>query len=449
MENNKRTQKLQKQTSDNSEGEILDQCQEVGGLELTSHGLEILRNNKQLLEEILETNNMQTAWKQVKQNKGAPGIDGLSIEASLEVLRSNWPAIKKSIEQGSYKPQGLRVVEIPKSNGGKRKLSIPTVVDRLIQQAIAQVLSKYIDGSFAQESYGYRPHRSAQQAVLKAKSHIDAGYTESIDLDIEQYFDSVNQDRLMSQLKATIVDQRVLRLIRKILNSITSGNKGHGLPQGGPLSPLLSNIYLDPLDKELKKRGHRFVRYADDCKIFVKTQKSGIRVMSSITEYLRKKLKLKTHTEKSKVSNLCTVLGFIVNCKGIKIMPKSVKHLKDKIREIVKIRGGQSLRVVITKLKVVLRGWEEYYKIQTSKSIYQNLNSWLARRIRAKIYKDYKNGETRYKLFKSAGMTEHVAYSCAYSNYGAWSMALCKPMRIIFSRVRLRELDVYKLGDLR
>lgn len=444
MGSNKRTQNSER-AKEGCEGEFPSGDRKAGKLELIKHQLEILRTNEQLLEEIVSTENMKMAWKQVSRNKGAPGSDGKDIAESAKILKSDWEKIKQDILQGNYKPQPSREVEIPKRNGGKRKLSIPTVIDRLIQQAIAQVLSKYINASMEEESYGYRPLKSAQQATLKAQHHMQEGYNEVIDLDIENYFGTVNQDRLMSQLKSLIGDQRVLNLIRKILNN---GSKTReGLPQGGPLSPLLSNIYLDPLDKELKKREHRFVRYADDVKIFVKSKRSTERVTKSIKKFLEKKLKLKTNDKKSKIGKECNILGFITNAKSIRILPEAIDHLKGKIREIVKIRGGKSITAVIKELSSLLRGWDEYYKIQTCKSKYKGINSWINRRIRALIYKSYKNGSTRYKEFKAYGMSEHVAYTCAYANYGAWSMALCKPMRIIYSGKRLHAMGLYALGS--
>lgn len=441
MENRTRTHNPQGPTARN-EGEFPRSIPEEGKLELTNQNLEILLQNKQLLEAILDGNNMRKAWQAVSANQGAAGIDGLSIAETKAELHQHWASIKASIMLGKYRPKAPREVRIPKSSGGTRKLSIPTVIDRLIQQAIAQKLSAYIDGSFAAESYGYRPNRSARQAVRQAKQYIDEGYEVTLDLDIEDYFGTVNQDRLISELRKLISDQRVISLIRSILTS--NGKGGKGLPQGGPLSPLLSNLYLDPLDKELKARGHKFVRYADDCRVFLGSEKSGERVYRSIEKFLRKKLRLKLNEKKSGFSKKCKFLGFELKRNGVSISPEAVKRLKDKVRGIVKIRGGKAVSRVLQELKPILMGWNTYYNVR-QKAVYKTLNSWINRRVRAMIYKSMKNGETRYKFFKRHMRSEHVAYRCAYSNYGPWSMALCKPMRIIYSGVKLVSMGLYHL----
>lgn len=441
MENSERTCNT-KRSGGRNNGEFQRSTPSEGQLELTTHNLEILLPKTQLLEEILEAKNMHKAWQAVSSNQGAAGLDGMSIAEAKEELRQHWPSIKTSIMQGKYKPQAPREVKIPKGNGGTRQLSIPSVIDRIIQQAIAQVLSAYIDGSFATESYGYRPNRSARQAVGAAKRHIDAGNEIILDLDIADYFGTVNQDRLISELRKLIKDQRVISLIRSILTS--SGKGGKGLPQGGPLSPLLSNLYLDPLDKELQKRGHKFVRYADDCRVFLRSEKSGKRVYKSIEKFLAKKLRLQLNTEKSGVSKKCKFLGFELKRNSVRISQEAIKRLKDKVREIVKIRGGKSVTSVLQELKPILIGWNNYYNIRL-KNQYRDLNSWINRRIRALLYKSFKNGSTRYKIFKRHKMSEHVAYTCAYSNYGPWSMALCKPMRIIYSGIQLASMGLYHL----
>jgi RNA-directed DNA polymerase len=442
-----------KRTSLSSEGEFPSEIAPVVTNQVTHHKLEILRRKEDLLEEILSRENMQRAWKQVRKNKGAAGIDGLSIEDTEKALKTEWLRIKESLLNGSYKPTPVKEVRIPKPAGGERKLGIPIVKDRLIQQAIAQTLMKYIDESFEDTSYGFRPGRSAKQAVLEARKHAFRGWEVIIDIDLEAFFDTINQDRLMSELKKKISDQRVLNLIRRYLNSgimTTLGReeKAEGVPQGGPLSPLLSNIYLDALDKEVTKRGHKYVRYADDCKIFVRTERAGKRVKESIRKFIEKKLKLRVNEKKSGVSKDGQILGFVVSKRSIEIMPKALKRFKDKIRELTPIRGGKSIVSVLETLAPVIRGWGEYFKIQTRKSSFKGIDAWIRRRVRALIYQSYKNGSTRYRAFRRERMSHHVAFTCAHANYGPWSMAMCKPMRIIFSDKKLKEMGLISLAAL-
>ena len=442
-----------KRTSLSRKGESPSEIAPVAIDLVTHHKLEILRRKEDLLEEILSRKNMQRAWNQVCRNKGAAGTDGLSIEDTEKVLKTEWPRIKESLLNGSYKPTPVKEVRIPKPNGGERKLGIPIVKDRLIQQAIAQTLMKYIDDSFEDTSYGFRPGRSAKQAVLQARKHAVGGYEVIIDIDLEAFFDTINQDRLMSELKKKIGDQRVLNLIRRYLNSgimTTLGReeRAEGVPQGGPLSPLLSNIYLDALDKEAARRGHKYVRYADDCKILVRTERAGKRVMESIRKFIEKKLKLRVNEEKSGVRKEGQILGFVVSKRSLEIMPKALRRFKDKIRDLTPIRGGRSVESILEALAPVIRGWGEYFKIQTRKSSFKGIDAWIRRRIRALIYQSYKNGSTRYRAFRREGIGHHVAFTCAHANYGPWSMALCKPMRIIFSEEKLKDMGLISLAAL-
>lgn len=437
-----------------SEGEPDSREETVEVFLSTHHPLEILRKKEDLLEEILSSENMKRAWKQVKRNKGAPGIDGCSIEATGERLKTEWPGIKSLILNGGYRPSPVKKVVIPKATGGERTLGIPTVQDRLIQQAVAQVLVSYIDCTFEETSYGFRPGKSAQQAVLQAKEYVDAGFEYSIDVDIEAYFDTINQDRLMSQLKGMIGDQRVLNLIRAFLNSGTMeelerSGKDSGVPQGGPLSPLLANIYLDPLDKEMAKRGHRYTRYADDCCVFVRTERSAMRVLESVKRYLEKKLKLRVNEKKTAIRKGGKLLGFIVKREALCISPESIKKFKDKVRALTPIKGGRALENVLEELSKLIRGWGNYFKIQTANGVFRGLDSWICRRLRALKYESYKNGETRYKDFKRKGFGEHTSHTCAYSNSGSWSMALCMPMRILYSGKVLKRMGHISLNEMR
>lgn len=446
MSNNEAKQKLVKETEQEINAESRENT--VTGLlpVLMTQKTKILRHKKNLLEDILARENMQAALRRVKRNKGCPGVDGMSTEELSEYLKLHWLRIKEELFKGSYKPSRLKEVEIPKSGGGKRKLGIPTAIDRLIQQALNQVLQEYVDETFSDSSYGYRPNRSAKEAVKRSKQYIDAGYEYVVDIDIEKFFDTVNQDRLMSCLKSRIGDQRVLNLIRKYLNAgHIVGLKTVGMPQGSPLSPLLSNIYLDALDKELEKRGLKFIRYADDCSIYVKTQRSADRVMQNVSNYIEKKLKLKINQLKSKTGRDGELLGFKVNAKGIYVLPKKIATLKDKIRMLTPIRGGYSMVSMINKLSILLRGWYEYFKIATKVNAFKGLDSWIRRRLRACQYKQYKNGSTREVIFKKAGFSQNISHRCAYASAGSWAMALCMPMRIMLKNNRLEDMGLFFL----
>ncbi|MDX2049561.1 MAG: group II intron reverse transcriptase/maturase [Rickettsiaceae bacterium] len=331
-------------------GESQEASLKAHASETTPRLIEELKNEGKLMERILERGNMQAALKRVRQNKGCAGEDGMEISELNPYLIENWPKIKASLLSGKYKPNKVKEVEIPKRNGGKRMLGIPTVLDRLIQQAIMQVLQGYIDATFDQRSYGFRPNRSAHQAAKKAKRYMEEGNEYAIEIDLEKYFDTVNHDRLMNKLNGMIKDQRVLDLIRRYLNSGIEMSVGEGVPQGSPLSPLLSNIYLDELDKELAKRGHNFVRYADDCNIYVKSHKAAERVKAGIKQYLECKMKLKVNEAKSRINKTNNILGFAISKEVIKVSEENIKKFKERIRELTKIRGGQSMTTTIKKL---------------------------------------------------------------------------------------------------
>lgn len=387
-----------------------------------------------LLEQILHRDNLNRAYKKVKKNKGSHGIDGMQVDELLPFLKQHGEALIEEIAMEKYKPQPVRRVEIPKPNGGVRLLGIPTVVDRFIQQAIAQVLIKVYDKEFSKNSYGFRPGRNAHMAVKKAKEYINEGYTWVVDIDLEKFFDRVNHDVLMSILAKKIKDKRVLRLIRKYLESgvmigglYTKTEKG--TPQGGPISPLLSNILLDILDKELEARGHKFVRYADDCNIYVKSQRAGERVMKSITKFLEKRLKLKVNKEKSAVDRPWKrkFLGFSFYFKGdeVGIRPheKSIKRLKDKIREITNRNIGISMEIRIERLNSLVVGWVNYFKIANMKAKLKEIDKWTRRRLRACLWKQWKKIKTKFKNLKTLGIPEYKAWQYANTRKGYWRIS--------------------------
>jgi RNA-directed DNA polymerase len=381
--------------------------------------------------------------KQVTANKGAGGMDGMQTDELRDYLTANWQALRTSGLEGSYKPQPVRKVEIPKPQGGTRMLGIPTVIDRLLQQAIAQWLSTKYEGEFSSSSYGFREGRNAHQAVLQAQEYLNGGYEWVIELDLEKFFDKVNHDRLMSTLSKKLTDKRTLKLIRGYLTSgIMEGGivsqRTEGTPQGSPLSPLLSNIVLDELDKELEVRGHRFVRYADDCSIYVKSEKSGLRVMESITEYIEKKLKLKVNRTKSKVSRptASTLLGFSFygSKEGwqIRIAPQSFDRIKKKMKEKTKRNDPAAAKEKIKKLEAVIRGWVNYFAIAKAKSKMRELDELVRTRLRIGIWKQWKKPKTKRIHLIKLGIRKQKAYEWSNSRKGycriAHSPILCRAL---------------------
>jgi len=387
-----------------------------------------------LLEQILHRDNLNRAYKRIKKNKGSHGVDGMQVDELLPFLKQHGEALRKEIANEKYKPQPVRRVEIPKPNGGTRLLGIPTVIDRFIQQAIAQVLTKVYDSDFSENSYGFRPGRNAHMAVKKAKEYMNEGYTWVVDMDLEKFFDRVNHDILMSILARRIQDKRVLRLIRKYLESGTMigglySKTEKGTPQGGPLSPLLSNILLDVLDKELESRGHKFCRYADDCNIYVKSQRAGKRVMKSVTSFLEKRLRLKINKDKSAVDRPWKrkFLGFSFYIKKdeIRIRPhkKSIERLKDRIREITNRNTSMSMETRIERLNLLVVGWVNYFKIADMKAKLKVLDKWTRRRLRACLWKQWKKVKTKFKNLKRLGIPEYKAWQFANTRKGYWRIS--------------------------
>jgi RNA-directed DNA polymerase len=386
-----------------------------------------------IMEAVVERENLKKALAQVQRNKGAPGIDGMSFEDLAPYLKEHWPTIRARLLDGSYKPQPVRRVEIPKATGGIRPLGIPTVLDRFIQQAAMQVLQGDWDRTFSEQSFGFRPKRSAHQAVARAQEYIACGHNVVIDLDLEKFFDRVNHDILMGLVAKRVTDKRILRLIRGFLTAgVLEGGlvspTEEGTPQGGPLSPLLSNLMLDVLDKELEKRGHRFVRYADDCNIYVHSQRAGERVMASIEQFLAKRLKLKINKAKSAVAkpSVRKFLGFsFIGAKQPRrrIAPQAIDRLKARVRELTRRTCGQSLSQVAKELSCYLIGWRAYFGFCETPSVLYALDQWIRRRLRAIAWKQWKRGRTRFVRLRRRGVGRRLAAQTAGSPHGPWRLS--------------------------
>lgn len=387
-----------------------------------------------LLEEVLERNNMLLALKRVISNKGSHGVDGMKIDELREHIKKHWDTIKAKILESKYNPSPVRRVEIPKVDGGVRLLGIPTVQDRLIQQAIAQVLSRIYEPLFSNNSFGFRPRRGAKDAVTKSKQYINEGNRWVIDMDLEKFFDKVNHDILMGKLEKKIKDKRLLSLIRKYLKSgiLINGvsvTSEEGTPQGGPLSPLLANIMLDELDKELEKRGHKFCRYADDNNVYVKSKRAGIRVMESMIKLIENKLKLKVNKDKSAVDFVSKrkFLGFsFYFAKGgaeIRIHEKSIKRFKDKIKFYTNRNIGISMESRLKKLNQIMMGWINYYGIANAVAKLKELDKWIRRRLRACIWKQWKKISTRHRNLVKLGINKYKAWEYANTRKGYWRIS--------------------------
>jgi len=388
-----------------------------------------------MLEAILSRENMFKALKKVQANKGSAGIDNMTTEDLPDYLRSNWQGIRENIREGKYKPAPVRRVEIPKDDGSKRMLGIPTVLDRLIQQAISQKLVEVYDHEFSDYSYGFRPGLSAQQAVLQARAYIETGNESIVDLDIEKFFDRVNHDYLMSRTAMKITDKKLLLLIRRYLQAgiMEEGivrTREEGTPQGSPLSPILSNILLDELDKELEKRGHKFVRYADDCTIYARTERAAERIKESIGGFLEKKLKLKLNKEKSGVRKPDEVkvlgYGFLKNKEGkwkIRISKKAKDKLKKKIKAIANRSSPVSIADKIRKINIIIRGWGNYFKLTELPSEFEDIDGWIRTRLRICIWKNWKRIRTRIRELKSLGVKESNALRWGKSRKGCARIA--------------------------
>ena len=386
--------------------------------------------NAHLLERILSRENMLYAWQRVKANKGAPGIDNMSIQKFPDFARDNWNGIRESLSDGSYQPLPVKRVEIPKPSGGIRPLGIPTVTDRLIQQAIAQVMMPIFDPEFSDASYGFRPGRSAHGAIYKARDYIKEGFRVAVDMDLSKFFDKVNHDVLMHRVARKIKDKRVLALIGKYLRAgvVVNGRRQttrEGVPQGGPLSPLLANILLDDLDKELEKRGHRFVRYADDFLILVKSPRAGARVAQSIERFLNRKLKLEINKDKSRVAKTddTNFLGFAFKGAKIRWSDKAFQKFKWEIKRLTGRSWFVSMEYRMMKIAQYLRGWMGYYGISEYYRPIPEIDSWLRRRVRMCYWKQWRYVRTRIRNLLKMGTHRNVAIPMSFSRKGPWKCA--------------------------
>jgi RNA-directed DNA polymerase len=389
--------------------------------------------NQRVMEEVCERGNRREALKRVRANQGSPGIDGMTVDELPGYLEQHWPAIREQLLSGTYEPKPVKRVEIPKPDGGVRKLGIPTVLDRWVQQAVQQVLQKQWDPTFSEHSYGFRPGRSPQQAVAKAQQYIAEGYGWCVDFDLEKFFDRVNHDKLMGAIAKRVEDKRLLKLIRAFLNAGVMEDglvspSVEGTPQGGPLSPLLSNLVLDELDRELERRGHRFVRYADDSNIYVRSERAGQRVMESVKRFITEKLKLKVNESKSAVAKPQErkFLGFsFTGGKELKrkIAPKAIDRFQERVREITIKAKGRSMEKVMEELAQYVRGWRGYYGFCETPSVLRHLDSWIRRRVRCAFWRQWKTGRKRYAELVRRGVSGEAAAKTAGSRCGPWRVS--------------------------
>lgn len=383
-----------------------------------------------LMEQVVERENLRKALKRVKANKGAPGVDGMTVDELLAYLKAHWPRLRRELLEARYVPKPVRAVDIPKPGGGTRRLGIPTVLDRFIQQAVLQVLTPVFDPTFSESSYGYRPGRSAQDAVSAGRAHVEAGCRWVVDMDIERFFDRVNHDVLMARVARRAKDKRLLKLIRAYLNAgimvegVAQG-RDEGTPQGGPLSPLLSNILLDELDKELERRGHRFCRYADDSNVYVRSKSAGERVLASLERFLEKRLRLRINRKKSVVDRPWkrSFLGYsmTVNRKPkLTVSRKSVKRAKGDLRQLFRSGRGRSLARVIEEVNRSTRGWAGYYRLAQTMNVFEEMDAWLRRRCRWLLWRQWKRPGSRLKKMVALGLAPGRAKESAGNGRGPW-----------------------------
>jgi RNA-directed DNA polymerase len=417
---------------------------------------ESLVGTERLMEEVCELENCKQALQRVKANKGGPGVDGMTVDELPDYLKQHELEIGEQLRNGTYQPQPVKRVEIDKPDGGgMRKLGIPTVLDRFIQQAVLQVLQKRWDPTFSEHSHGFRPGHSARQAVHEAQQYIAEGHRWVVDLDLEKFFDRVNHDRLMAAVAERVADKRMLKLVRAFLEAGVMENGlvsslDEGTPQGGPLSPLLSNLVLDELDRELERRGHRFVRYADDCNIYVHSERAGQRVMESVTHFITHRLKLKVNQAKSAVARpgQRKFLGFSFTHEREprrRIAPKAIARFKKRIRELTRRTRGISLAQMVKDTTTYLRGWLAYFGDCQTPSVLQRLEQWLRRRLRSRVWKQWKRGRTRFRELRKRGVNKDLAAQTAGSPHGPWRIADSPALHIALPNTYLAELGLLPL----
>ena len=419
------------------------------------HGTESPAISEQLMEEVCGRENCEQALARVKTNKGSAGVDGMTVQQLPEFLKQHWPAIREQLLSGTYKPEPVRRVEIPKPDGGVRKLGIPTVLDRLIQQAVMQVLQRKWDRTFSEHSYGFRPGRSAHQAVEQAQKYIAEGYRWCVDLDLEKFFDRVSHDKLMAKIAERVSDKRMLKLIRAFLTAgVMEGGLvspvDEGTPQGGPLSPLLSNIVLDEFDRELERRGLRFARYADDSNIYVRSRRAGERVMESLKRFITARLKLKVNELKSAVARPWErkFLGFSFTANREpkrRIAPKAVDRFKGRVRELTSRTRGVSIERMAQELTRYLQGWLGYFGKCQTPSVLEGLEKWLRRRLRSAIWKQWKRGAKRFAELRKRGVYGDLAAKTAGSGHGPWRMADSPGLHIALPNAYFDSLGIPRL----
>jgi RNA-directed DNA polymerase len=430
--------------------------EEAESLPATNDPQSPARTNR-LMEEVCERENLKEALRRVKANKGSAGIDRMTVDGIAGYLKQHWPAIRQRLLSGTYQPKPVRRVEIPKPDGGVRKLGIPTVLDRFIQQAVMQVLQAQWDPTFSDHSYGFRPGRSAHQAVAQAQRYIAEGHGWCVDLDLEKFFDRVNHDKLMGQIAKRVGDKRLLKLIRAFLNAGVMENglvspSVEGTPQGGPLSPLLSNLVLDELDRELERRGHRFVRYADDSNIYVRSQRAGQRVMKNVTRFITQKLKLKVNETKSAVARPQErkFLGFSFTAspeaKRV-IAPQALDRFKQRIREITRRAKGVSMKTTIEELAPFMRGWRSYFGFCETPDVLVSLTRWVRLRIRAAMWRQWKTPRRRREALIELGVRSRLASNTAGSGLGPWYLAKAQALSVGLSNAYLKSLGLPSLVE--
>jgi RNA-directed DNA polymerase len=416
---------------------------------------ESLAIGEEVMEEVCERENCKQALARVKANKGSAGVDGMTVEQLPEHLKQHWPAIREQLLSGMYRPQPVRRVEIPKPDGGIRKLGIPTVLDRFVQQAVMQVLQRRWDRTFSEHSYGFRPGRSAHQAVKQAQQYMAEGYRWVVDLDLEKFFDRVNHDKLMAKLAERVSDKHLLKLIRAFLRAGVMENGlvspvDEGTPQGGPLSPLLSNIVLDEFDREVERRGLRFARYADDCNIYVRSRRAGSRVMESLARFITTKLKLKVNAQKSAVARPWErkFLGFSFTNEEAprrRIAPKAVDRFKERVRELTGRTRGVSVERMAEDLSRYLRGWIGYFGKCETPSVLQGLERWIRHRLRSMVWKQWKRGTVRFAELRKRGVGRDLAAQTAGSAHGPWRLANSPALSLALPNAYFDSLGIPRL----